>query len=106
MVSPEQANFVYASEADVLNVALFSQTAKQWRDTNPNKEGNMREFATIEQLLVLANIEAMNAEFIRMGLTQPERLKKLNEIAIMQLRSLISHGGIEKLTDGSGNGKN
>lgn len=105
-VSPEQANFVYASEADVLNVALFSQTAKQWRDSNPNKEGNLREFASIEQLLVLANIEAMNAEFIRMGLLQPERLRKLNEIAIMQLGSLLNHGGIRKLTNGSGNSKN
>lgn len=105
VISPEQANFVYASEADVLNVALFSQTAKQWRDANPNKEGNMREFASIEQLLVLANIEAMNAEFIRMGLSQRERLKKSNEIAIMQLRSLINHGGIGKLTD-SRNGNN
>ena len=66
----------------------------------------MREFASIEQLLVLANIEAMNAEFIRMGLSQPERLKKLNEIAIMQLKSVINHSGIGKLTDGSNNGKN
>lgn len=104
LVSQDQASYVYSNEADVLNVALFGQTAKQWRDTNPDKEGNMREFASIEQLLVLANIEAMNAEFIRMGLSQPERLRKLNEIAIMQLKSLINHGGIGKLTDGSGNG--
>lgn len=103
IVSSEQANFVYASEADVLNVALFCQTAKQWRDTNPNKEGNIREFASIEQLLVLANIEAMNAEFIRMGFSQSERLKKLNEIAILQLRSLINHSSIGKLIDGSEN---
>ena len=87
-------------------MALFGQTAKQWRDANSNKEGNMREFASIEQLLVLANIEAMNAEFIRMGLSQPERLKKLNEIAIMQLKSLVNHGGIGKLTDRNNNGKN
>ena len=106
LVSQEQASYVYSSEADVLNVALFGQTAKHWRDTNPDKEGNMREFASIEQLLVLANIEAMNAEFIRMGLLQPERLRKLNEIAIMQLRSLVNHGDIGKLTDGSGNSKN
>jgi hypothetical protein len=106
VVSPEQASYVYASEADVLNVALFCQTAKQWRDINPNKEGNMREAASIEQLLVLANIEAMNAEFIRMGLPQSERLKKLNEIAIMQLRSLTNHNGIAKLTDGDGKEKN
>ena len=95
MVSIEQINFVYANEADVLNVALFGQTAKQWRDANPQKEGNMREYATIKELLVLANIEAMNAEFIRMGLSQSERLKRLNEIAINQLKSLISYKGIE-----------
>ena len=106
LVSQEQASYVYSNEADVLNMALFGQTAKHWRDTNPDKEGNMREFASIEQLLVLANIEAMNAEFIRMGLSQPERLKKLNEIAIMQLKSLVNHSGIGKLTDGSNNGKN
>jgi hypothetical protein len=101
LVSSAQANFVYASEADVLNVALFGQTAKQWRDVNPDKEGNMREFASIEQLLVLTNIEAMNAEFIRMGLLQAERLKKLNEIAITQLKSLVNHSGISKLLDGN-----
>lgn len=92
-ISLEQVNFVYANEADMLNVALFGQTAKQWRDANPQQEGNIREFASIEQLLVLANIEAMNAEFIRMGLSQPERLKKLNEIAIAQLKSLTAHTG-------------
>lgn len=97
IVNNEQINFIYANEADMLNVALFGITAKKWREINPNKEGNMREFATIEQLLVLANIEAMNAEFIRMGLSQAERLKKLNEIAITQLKSLINHIKIEKL---------
>lgn len=106
VISPEQANFVYASEADILNVALFSQTAKQWRDANPNKEGNIREFATIEQLLVLANIEAMNAEFIHMGLSQSDRLKKLNEIAITQLKSLTNHGDIGKLIEMNNKGKN
>ena len=100
LVSQEQANYVYANEADVLNVALFGQTAKEWRDANPNQEGNMREYATIEQLLVLANIEAMNAEFIRMGLPQNERLNKLNEIAITQLKSLTAHSGIGRLSDG------
>lgn len=93
IVSPAQINFVYANEADLLNVALFGQTAKHWRDANPDLDGNMREFATIEQLLVLANIEAMNAEFIRMKLPQPERLKKLNEIAIIQLKSLTAPVG-------------
>ncbi|MBU6429387.1 MAG: KilA-N domain-containing protein [Cyanobacteria bacterium REEB65] len=89
-VSPEQANFTYASEADVLNVALFGQTAKQWRDGNPGRKGNIRDFASVEQLLVLANIEAMNAEFIRAGLPQAERLGLLNTAAINQLRSLAA----------------
>ena len=81
-VTPAQAAITYASEADVLNVALFGQTAKQWRDANPKLEGNMRDHATIEQLLVLANIEGMNAEFIHMALPQGDRLKRLNQIAI------------------------
>ena len=68
VVTAAQAAITYASEADLLNVALFGQTAKQWRDANPNLEGNMRDYATIEQLLVLANMEGMNAEFIHMGL--------------------------------------
>jgi hypothetical protein len=89
-VTATQAAVVYASEADVLNVALFGQTAAQWRTANPNMEGNMREYATIEQLLVLANIEGMNAEFIHMGLAQGERLQRLNEIAIRQMRTLTA----------------
>ncbi|MBI2803122.1 MAG: KilA-N domain-containing protein [Gammaproteobacteria bacterium] len=89
-VTPGQAAITYANEADVLNVALFGQTAKQWRDANPKLEGNMREYATVEQLLVLANIEGMNAELIHMRLSQGERLKRLNEIAIRQMRVLTS----------------
>ena len=87
-LTPEQISFTYANEADVLNVALFGQTARQWRDANPNLEGNMRDYAAIEQLLVLANIEGMNAEFIRMGLSQPDRLVRLNQIAIRQVKTL------------------
>jgi hypothetical protein len=87
-VTAAQAAITYASEADLLNVALFGLTAKQWRDANPKLEGNMREYATIEQLLVLANIEAMNAEFIHMHLPQGERLTKLNAIAIRQMQVL------------------
>ena len=87
-VTAAQAAVAYASEADVLNVALFGQTAKQWRKANATLEGNMREYATVEQLLVLANIEGMNAEFIRMGLSQGDRLRRLNEIAIRQLQTL------------------
>jgi len=97
----EQESFVYASEADVLNVALFGKMAKQWRDENPLREGNIRDYATIEQLLVLANIESMNAEFIRMGLPQSERLRKLNQIAIIQLQSLIGNVNIKKLNHGN-----
>jgi len=98
-VTPAQASITYANEADLLNVALFGQTAKQWRDGNPNLEGNMREYATIEQLLVLANIEGMNAELIHMGLTQGDRLKRLNEIAIRQMKTLMVTG-IRALGDG------
>ena len=96
-VTPSQAAATYASEADLLNVALFGQTAKQWRDVNPKLEGNMREYATIEQLLVLANIEGMNAEFIHMALSQGERLKRLNEIAIRQMQVLTSAPAIKRL---------
>ncbi len=97
LLSAEQINFVYANEADMLNMALFGKTAKQWREANPKQEGNIRDEASIEQLLVLANIEAMNAEFIRMDLSQAERLKKLNEIAITQLKSLTNQVNLEKL---------
>jgi len=98
-VTPSQAAITYATEADLLNVALFSQTAKQWRDANPTLEGNMREYATIEQLLVLANIEGMNAELIHMGLSQGERLKRLNEIAIRQMQVLTSASAIKHLKE-------
>jgi len=87
-VTPAQAAFTYATEADLLNVALFGRTAKQWRDVNSKLEGNVRDYASIEQLLVLANMEGMNAEFIHMGLTQGERLKRLNQIAIRQMQVL------------------
>jgi hypothetical protein len=96
-VTPAQAAFTYASEADLLNVALFGQTARQWRDANPALEGNMREYATIEQLLVLANIEGMNAEFIHMGLLQGDRLKRLNEIAIRQMKVLTTTPTVKQL---------
>lgn len=96
-VTPAQAAVVYASEADVLNVALFGQTAKQWRDANPQLEGNMRDYATVEQLLILANIEGMNAELIHMGLSQGDRLKRLNAIAIRQLQTLIAPRALRQL---------
>jgi hypothetical protein len=98
-VTPAQAAITYANEADMLNVALFGQTARQWRDANPDLEGNMRDHATIEQLLVLANIESMNAELIHMGLTQGERLNRLNEIAIRQMQVLTSASAIKQLKE-------
>ena len=96
-ITPAQIAITYASEADVLNVALFGLTAKQWRDANPKLEGNMREYATMEQLLVLANIEGMNAEFIHMGLAQGERLKRLNQIAIRQMQTLAAHTPVRQI---------
>ena len=89
-VTPAQAAMTYASEADLLNVALFGRTARQWRDANPKLDGNMRDHATIEQLLVLANLESMNAELIHMGLPSGERLTKLNAIAIRQMWTLTA----------------
>jgi hypothetical protein len=96
-VTPKQAAFVYANEADLLNVALFGQTAKEWRDANPGLEGNMRDHATIEQLLVLTNLEAMNAELIHQQISAQARLKQLNEIAIRQMQSLSSLPSLRKL---------
>ena len=96
-ITPAQAAITYATEADVLNVTLFGQTARQWRDANPKLEGNVRDHATIEQLLVLANIEGMNADFIHMGLSQGERLKRLNQIAIRQMQTLTAHTVVRQL---------
>ena len=98
-VSASQAAIIYANEADMLNVALFGQIAKQWRDANPDIEGNMRDYATIEQLLVLANIEGMNAELIHMKLTQGDRLKRLNAIAIRQMLVLTAAPALKQLKE-------
>jgi hypothetical protein len=98
-VTPAQAAVTYANEADVLNVALFGQTAKQWRNTNPELDGNMRDHATVEQLLVLANIEGMNAELIHMGLAQGARLRRLNEIAIRQMQVLTTIPAAKQLKE-------
>ncbi len=97
-VTPAQATITYANEADLLNVALFGHTARQWRDANPKLEGNVRDYASVEQLLVLANMEGMNAEFIHMGLPQGERLKRLNQIAIRQMQVLTA--GVRKALPG------
>jgi hypothetical protein len=96
-ITKEQATFIYASEADMLNVALFGKTASQWRKENPGKEGNIRDYSTLEQLLVLANMESLNAEFIRMQLPISERLVKLNLTAIAQMKSLTRNPHIKKL---------
>ena len=96
-VTASQAAITYANEADILNVALFGQTAKQWRYANPDLDGNMCDYATIEQLLVLANIEGMNAELIHMRFSQSERLKRLNAIAIRQMQVLASAPVIKQL---------
>jgi hypothetical protein len=96
-VTPAKAAMTYASEADMLNVALFGHTAADWRSANPDKKGNVRDHATVEQLLVLANIESMNAELIRMGLFQGERLKQLNEIAIRQMQVLTAAPAVKQL---------
>lgn len=96
-ITKEQESFIYADEADVLNVALFGKTARQWREEGKEKKGNIRDHASIEQLLVLANMESLNAEFIRMDISQKERLKKLNQTAIIQMKSLIGNKGIKTL---------
>ena len=95
-ITKEQEQYLYANEADLLNAAMFGMTAQQWRKANSGKEGNIRDYSTIEQLLVLANLESMNAEFIRMGLPQGERLRKLNAIAIEQLKSLVGNDNLKK----------
>ena len=96
-ITKQQINFIYANEADMLNVALFGQTAKEWRNINPNKVGNIRDFSTLEQLVVLTNLESLNAVLIEQGLQQGERLKKLNTIAINQLKTLVKYNSAKKI---------
>jgi len=96
LIPPElpktRINFVYATEADLLNVALFGTTAREWRESNPDKKGNLRDYATIEQLVVLSNLESINAMLIHQTLTQAQRIRQLNAIAITQMKSLLSAG--------------
>ena len=101
-VTKSQATVIYATEADLLNVALFGITAVQWRQANPNLAGNMRDAATLEQLVVLSNLESINAVLIHQGLKPSERLLQLNDIAIGQMRSLIGNSAIKRLTRPSG----
>ena len=87
-LTPQQTSIIYANEADVLNVALFGITAKQWREMNPDLKGNIRDYATINELICLSNMENLNAIFINDGMSQSERLMKLNQIAIHQMKIL------------------
>lgn len=96
-VTPAQASMIYANEADVLNVAMFGVTAKQWREAHPDLKGNIRDYATINELICLSNMENLNAVFIEQGMTQSERLVKLNQIAIHQMSVLESGDNDRKL---------
>ena len=99
-ISKEQATFVYASEADVLNVALFGMTAKEWRDKNPDKKGNIRDYAEVSQLICLSNLENLNAYLIERGVSQSERIMELNRTAIRQMKILAEERS--RLLDGNG----
>jgi len=92
-----QANIVYANEADLLNVALFGMTAKEWREANTNNKGNIRDYATLEQLVVLSNMESINALLIQQNLPQRDRLMQLNKVAITQMKSLLENKGMKQL---------
>ncbi len=96
-LNKKEINFIYASEADLLNMALFGKTAKQWRVENPNLNGNIRDYASLEQLVVLSNLESINSLLIRQNITQPERLRQLNQIAIQQMKSLLQNKNLNKL---------
>lgn len=96
-ITKSQANHIYANEADLLNVALFGMTAGEWRQGNPGKAGNMRDYAALEQLVVLSNLESINSVLIHQGLAQPERLRQLNDIAINQMKSLIGATALKRL---------
>jgi hypothetical protein len=99
-LTPPQINLVYASEADLLNMALFGKTAQQWRIEQPEHTGNIRDEANAAQLVCLANLETLNAHFIRQGMSQAERLERLNQIAIEQMELLLTDGGVRRLKGG------
>jgi len=96
-LTKDKINFVYADEADLLNMALFGMTAKQWRDSNPKTAGNIRDAANLEQLVVLSNLESINAVLIHQNISQPERLMQLNNIAITQMKSLVGNKQLKNL---------
>ncbi len=100
-LTPQQINLIYASEADVLNMALFGMTAKQWRDSHPGDKGNIRDYANVSQLVCLSNLENLNALFIQEKTPQAERLRKLNQIAIHQMKLLTDDSRIKQI--GAGN---
>ncbi|MBW2575899.1 MAG: KilA-N domain-containing protein, partial [Deltaproteobacteria bacterium] len=97
-ISKSKRKFIYADEADLLNIALFGKTAKEWREENPELKGNIRDYATLEQLVVLSNMESYNSELIKMKILSEDRLKKLNKIAIDQMKVLIANKSFKKLT--------
>jgi len=97
ILNPKQISLVYATEADLLNMALFGKTSSQWRSESPDAKGNIRDYATIEQLVVLSNMESINAVLIRQGLESSERLKQLNQIAITQITSLVKNINLKNL---------
>ncbi|OHE04604.1 KilA-N domain-containing protein [Sulfurimonas sp. RIFOXYB12_FULL_35_9] len=96
-INKPKESFIYANEADLLNVALFGMTSKEWREANKDKDGNVRDYASVEQLIVLSNLESINAELIKQDLPQNERLVKLNQTAIAQMKSLINNPTLKNL---------
>ncbi len=96
-LSQKDSNNIYANEADILNKALFGMTALEWNNKNKGVAGNMRDYSDVYQLICLANLESLNAEFIKMGMSQKERLLKLNETAIVQMKSLLANRSVKKL---------
>jgi hypothetical protein len=96
-IAQNKIGFVYAGEADLLNIALFGKTAKEWREDNPDMQGNIRDHATLEQLIVLSNLESLNAEFIKLNESPEERLQRLNKIAIEQLNILLANLSVKKI---------
>lgn len=96
LLTSQEQNIIYANEADVLNVALFGMTAKTWREFNQDKDGNIRDYSSVEELIVLSNMESINAMLIQEGVPQNERIKKLNKLAISQMKSLLNNNAIVK----------
>jgi hypothetical protein len=100
LIDKAKTNIVYANGADILNIALFGMTAKEFREKNSDKKGNLRDFATVEQLIVLSNLESINSFLIKQNISQQDRLLKLNQIAISQMKSLVNYDAIKRLENG------